>query len=239
MSTVATRLPPQKPGLERVPPLESGDRLSREEFERRYEAMPENVRAELIEGIVYVSSPARFDYHAKPQLGIISWLGHYIAGTPGVEGGCAGTVRLDDINEPQPDGFLLILPRRGGQAGISDDNYVVGAPDFIAEVSASTASYDLHSKKEAYRRNQVREYLAWRVFDQALDWFALQGGNYEVLPPGADGIYRSRVFPGLWLDPQALLGGDLKRLIEILELGLASPEHAGFAERLAGSSSSS
>jgi Uma2 family endonuclease len=215
-----------------MPPLENGDRLTRDEFERRYEAMPNLRKAELIEGVVYVPSPVRYKYHGRQHHHLQTWLGVYEAGTPGVEGGNNSTVRLDLKNAPQPDGVLFIQPEHGGQVQIDADGYIQGAPDLVAEVTASTASYDLHDKLEAYRRNGVREYLVCRVFDRQLDWFVLREGRYEPLAPAPDGSLRSTVFPGLWLDPAALLRGDLAALLALVQQGLASPEHAEFVARL-------
>jgi Uma2 family endonuclease len=155
----------------------------------------------------------------------------YRAGTPGVEGGDNSTLRLDLDNEPQPDAFLRILPAFGGQSRNSG-KYVAGAPELIAEVAASSVSYDLHDKLRAYRRNEVREYVVWRVWDRAIDWFVLRDDRYERLAPDAAGQYRSEIFPGLWLDPAALLHGNLAQVIAVLQQGLASPEHAEFVSRL-------
>jgi Uma2 family endonuclease len=229
--------PPAKPaeppdGPEIIPPLENGDRLTRDEFERRYEAMPHLKKAELIEGEVYVGSPVRFRRHSKPHVQISGWLGVYMAGTPGVEAGDNGSIRLDLDNESQPDAFLLIEPERGGQAQISEDDYVVGAPELVVEVSSSSVSYDLGKKRKVYRRNGVREYVVWRVRDRQIDWFVLRGGRFKPLAPAADGTLRSTVFPGLWLDPAALLRGDLATVLAVLQRGLNSPEHAEFAARL-------
>ncbi len=215
-----------------IPPLEPGDRLTREEFERRYEAMPGLKKAELIEGVVYMPSPTRLNRHGRPHAQIVGWLVAYEAGTPGVFVADNATNKLDPPNEPQPDALLLIDPARGGQSHISSDDYVEDAPELIAEIAASTASYDLGTKLEVYRRNGVREYLVWRVRDRAIDWFVLRGGQYEQLAPGPDGIVRSEVFPGLWLDPQALVRGDLARVLAIVAQGVASPEHAAFVARL-------
>ena len=132
----------------RIPPLESGDRLSRHEFERRYTAMPHIKKAELIEGIVYVASPLRFRSHGQPHGDLIVWLGNYKVSTRGVELGDNVTVRLDLDNEPQPD-VVLLIDELGGQARISEDDYVEGAPELVAEVAASSASNDLHDKKRA------------------------------------------------------------------------------------------
>ena len=136
---------------------------------------------------------------------------------------------------PQPDVLLMIDPARGGQARISDDDYVEGAPELVVEVASSSVSFDLHAKLNVYRRNNVREYVTWRVLDRAIDWLVLRAGRYEPLPPRRPRRYlRSEAFPGLWLDPAALLRGDLAAALDALRLGLASPDHAAFAERLRG-----
>ena len=215
-----------------IPPLEPGDQLTRDEFERRYEAMPHLKKAELIEGVVYMPSAVRHRRHGRPHCNLIGWLYDYWKKTPGVEGGDNSSVRLDLVNEPQPDALLLIDPACGGQARISADDYIEAAPELVAEVAASSASYDLHTKLEAYRRNGVREYIVWRTLDQAIDWFILRGERYEPLAAGPDGVLRSEVFPGLWLDPTALIRGDQERLTMVLQEGLATSQHADFVARL-------
>jgi Uma2 family endonuclease len=217
---------------ESAPPLQNGDRLTREEFERRYDATPHLEKAELIDGVVYVTPPVTFLDHGGPHFDLISWLGLYRLTTPGVRGGDNSTLRLDLSSEPQPDAFLLVLPSHGGRVRIDDDGYIVGGPELVAEVAASSASYDLHDKLRAYLRNAVQEYLVWRVFDRAVDWFVLNAGHYEPLPRSDAGLYQSQVLPGLWLDPAALVGGDLARVAHVAQQGLASPEHAAFVARL-------
>ncbi|MGF1672440.1 MAG: Uma2 family endonuclease [Rivularia sp. (in: cyanobacteria)] len=209
-----------------IPPLESGDKLTRAEFERRYHAMPNLKKAELIEGVVYLASPSRFRSHGKPHASIMTWLGTYEAATPGVEVGDNSTVRLDADNEPQPDALLRI--ENGGQSRITEDDYVQGAPELIVEIAASSASYDLHEKLKVYRRNQVQEYLVWRVYDSAFDWFKLQEGEYIQLEADSQGIIRSQVFPGLWLDKSALLSGNLAQVLLVLQQGLSTAEHQNF-----------
>jgi Uma2 family endonuclease len=216
-----------------IPPLEPGDRLNREEFERRYRAMPKLKKAELIEGVVYMPSPARFQRHSGPHAAVVGWLYVYSVATSGVQVADNGTVRLDPENEPQPDAFLFIEPQCGGRVRISDDDYIEEAPELVVEVTSSSVSYDLGPKLEAYRRNGVREYVVWRVLDREIDWFVLTDGQYRRLVPGADGIYRSTVFPGLWLDRHALLESNHARVAECVQLGLQSQEHASFVERLA------
>lgn len=215
-----------------LPPLESGDRLTRAEFERRYEAMPNLKKAELIEGVVYVPSPTRFRRHGRPHGHILTWLGVYEAATPGVEVGSESTSRLDLDNEPQPDGLLIITPECGGQVRISPDDYIEGAPELVAEIAASSVSIDLNAKLNVYRRNGVREYVVWRVLESAVDWFVLRAGQFESQSPANDGLLRSEVFPGLWLDPAALVSGDLARVLAVVQQGLATPEHTAFVARL-------
>ncbi len=215
-----------------VPPLRAGDRLSREEFERRYQAMPPETRAELLEGEVFMPSPVRYQRHSKPHLLLTTWLGNYLAATPGVEGASDSTVRLDVSNEPQPDLVLFIAPDRGGQVRISADDYIEFAPELVVEVSASSTDRDLSIKFEVYCRNEVREYLVVRTEDRQVDWFAWKDGKYEPLTPSAEGRIGSDIFPGLWLDVAALFRGDLPAMLALLQQGLASPEHAAFVARL-------
>lgn len=223
---------PDEMAKPKIPPLENGDRLSRVEFERRYDAMPNLKKAELIEGIVYMPSPVRLSQHGEPHSYLMGWLVVYISATPGVRVGDNTTARLDLDNEPQPDGCLLIDPEYGGQARISEDDYIEGAPELALEVASSSVSYDLHAKRNVYRRNGVKEYIVWRVLDEAIDWFVLRDGQYERLAPGDDGILRSEVFPGLWLDPAALLRHDLATVLSTVQQGVASPEHAAFVNAL-------
>jgi Uma2 family endonuclease len=216
-----------------IPPLENGDRLNRYEFERRYNAMPNLKKAELIEGIVYMPAALRFKSHGQPHSWMIGWLVTYEAMTPGVAVGDAPTVRLDIDNEPQPDVVLLIMPEAGGQARLSDDDYIEGAPELVVEIAASSAAIDLHAKKQAYRRNGVKEYIVWQVLDQKINWFYLDKGEYLNLPVDTDGIIRSRIFPGLWLAVAQLLAGNLQRVLAVLQEGVQSPEHAAFVQKLA------
>lgn len=226
------KTPPQQKPLP-LPQLESGDRLNRYEFERRYNAMPHLKKAELIEGVVYVAAALRFRSHGQPHGRLITWLGVYESATPGIALGDNPTVRLDLDNEPQPDAVLLIEEQCGGQARLSEDDYVEGAPELVAEIAASSAAIDLGDKKRAYRRNGIKEYIVWQVFEQKLDWFYLQEGEYVPLPVDEHGVIRSRVFPGLWLAVEALLAGDMARVLMVLQEGLASPEQATFVQQLA------
>ena len=210
-----------------LPPLESGDRLTRPEFEPRYHAMPQVKKAELIEGLVYMASPPRAKAHGKPHAHVMTWLGTYEAATPNVESLDKATVRLDADNETQPDALLRI--EQGGQSIISDDDYdddyVEGGPELIVEIAASSASLDLGTKLQVYRRNQVQEYLFWRVYDNEFDWFELKDSQYVQLSADSQGILRSQIFPGLWLNRTALLDGDLATVLQVLQQGITSPDH--------------
>src|SRR3954454_17800443 len=98
-SKIVTPVPAHPPS---PPPLEPGDRLTRDEFERRYEAMPRVKKAELIEGVVYMPSPVRVNRHGKPHFHLVNWVGHSSAATPDTIGADNASARLDLDNEPQP-----------------------------------------------------------------------------------------------------------------------------------------
>lgn len=217
----------------KTPPLENGDRLTRLEFERRYDAMPRGTIAELIEGVVFMPSPVRVNSHGAPHSHIVGWLFNYCVATPGVLVADNVTLRLDMDNEPQPDAVLWLPEAAGGRARIGEDDYLEGAPELIVEVAGSSAAYDLHEKLNAYRRNGVTEYVVWRIYDRQIDWFTLDAERYARTSPDLDGILVSRTFPGLRLCVPALLGGDLARVVTELQIGLASEEHAAFVSRLA------
>jgi Uma2 family endonuclease len=206
-----------------IPLLENGDKLTRYEFERRYTAMPHQKKgsnkAELIEGIVYMASPLRFESHAQPHSSFVAWLSAYWVATPGTKLGIEPTVRLDLDNEPQPDA-VMFMPGRG--ANITEDDYLSGAPELVVEIAASTVSIDLHQKKQVYQRNGVREYIVWRTLQREIDWFSLENGAYIRLEPDENGIIKSQVFPGLWLAVEAMLSGEMKEVMAVLQSGLNS-----------------
>lgn len=216
-----------------LPPLENGDRLTRIEFERRYETMPHVKKAELIDGVVYMPSPVRI-LHAEPHADVMTWLGNYRVATPGVRLGDNPTVRLDIDNEPQPDAALRIDSDKGGKANASPDGYIEGPPELVVEIALSSAAYDLHDKKHVYRRNGVQEYLVWQVYDKRIDWWELRDELYTPLSADEHGIVRSRVFPGLWLHANALLQGDMAAVLAALQQGLQHDEHAAFQKKLTG-----
>jgi Uma2 family endonuclease len=212
--------------------LENGAHLSAHEVLRRFEAMPEVKKAELINGVVYMGSPVRLDRHGEPDNLIQGWLCIYCLATPGVKAATNSTTRLGPDDVPQPDGLLRILPECGGQTRLDAKGYLLGAPELAVEVAASSGSLDVREKLASYRRAGVREYLVWRTEDNALDWWVLEDDEYRPLAAGDDGVLRSRVFPGLWLNAEALLAGDGPRLMATLHKGLAGEEHAAFVTAL-------
>lgn len=226
-------MPSVNPAVIKLPPLENGDRLTRNEFEHRYHQMPQIKKAELIEGMVYMPSPVRFQSHGKPHAQVMTWLGVYVAATPGVDLADNATVRLDLDNEPQPDALLRLDSNLGGKSWISADDYIEGSPELIVEIAASSAAYDLHDKLRVYRRNGIQEYLVWQIYEQKLDWFSLQEGKYVALEPDSSGIIHSQVFPGLGLDVQALLDRNLAKVLSVLQGGIEAPEHQIFVEGIA------
>ncbi|MBI2948282.1 MAG: Uma2 family endonuclease [Verrucomicrobia bacterium] len=215
-----------------VPPLENGDRLSAHEFLRRYEAMPEVKKAELINGVVYMPSPVRLAEHAEPDNAIQWWLKHYSIHTPGTRAGSNATTRLGPDDVPQPDALLRIVPESGGQARVDAKGYLQGPPELVVEIAASSVSIDAGEKLRSYRRAGVLEYILWRTVDSAVDWWALEEDEYRPMTPDAAGLLRSRVFPGLWLDVRALLANDGARLQATLEAGLRDAAHEQFVRQL-------
>lgn len=217
----------------KLPPLENGDHLSRDEFRLRLDNMPDIMKAERLRGMVFMPPPVSATNHGVPHSRIMFWLGVYWSATPEVIVGDNSTLWMRSDDDAQPDAMLLILPEHGGQARFDGKGYVEGCPELIAEVAASSADYDLHLKRDVYRNNLVPEYLVWSVHDEEISWFGLRGVEYGRIDPGPDGIVRSEVFPGLWLDAAAMLRGDLATVLRVAQSGTSTPEHASFRKRLA------
>jgi len=215
-----------------LPPLVHGQHLDQPTFHERYEAMPPDTRAELVGGVVYMPSPMRLDHCDESRI-VAGWLDNYQRLTPGVAGGDGGTIKLAPKGEPQPDHHLRIPIELGGQCGVDAENYLTGAPELVVEIARSSRKFDLGRKKADYERTGVQEYLVVELDPYQIHWFIRRSGQFEDFPPGPDGIYRSQVFPGLWLDPDALLAMDRDRLYRVLRKGVRSPEHTAFATRMA------
>jgi len=214
-----------------IPPLEPGDHLDQKTFHERYEAMTEDVKAELIGGIVYMPAALR-RRHGRSSSLLIHWLYAYEDATPGVEVYDNATTIMGEESEPQPDVCLIIRPDCGGQMRFTDDDYLEGAPEFAAEVASSTEAYDLHSKKRDYELAGVKEYLVVALRQKKVFWFRHQEGRFVEQDVDANGHFRSNVFPGLRLDPNALLELNSQKLLAVLREGLATPEHAAFVKQL-------
>jgi Uma2 family endonuclease len=212
------------------PPLVAGQQLDQPTFHERYAAMPDATWAELVGGRVYMPSPVRND-HSEPDDDISYWYGHYKRATKGLRSGKNATVILGPFGETQPDGHLRIPQALGGQTRI-ERGYIVGAPELVVEIARTSRSYDLNEKKTEYAQAGVREYVVIELDPDRVHWFILRNGQFEELPVEADGIYRSEVFPGLWLDADALFAEGLDRVTEVLEQGLRTPAHAAFAAQL-------
>ncbi len=214
-----------------MPRLEAGDCLSQITFHERYEAMPSHFRAELIGGMVIVPSPLSSE-HGQYHALMVGWLTHYWGATPGVRAQDNATTILGDASEPQPDGALLIDREHGGRTALSDSGYTVGPPELIVEVASSSESIDLNAKRRDYEHAGVLEYVVVVIRQQAVRWFVLQNRAYQEMQADADGILKSRVFPGLWLRQDALCRLDVSQVMLTLNQGLATPEHATFVQQL-------
>jgi Uma2 family endonuclease len=214
-----------------APPLVEGQRLDQPTFHDRYEAMPPGTRAELIGGVVFMPSPLGPD-HGRAHVPALVWLSYYEEKTPGVEVLDNTSTALGPRSEPQPDIQLRVLPEYGGRTQ-TDRRFVRGVPELVVEVSHTTRYNDLGPKFDDYERAGVLEYVVRALEPDEVIWHVLQEGRLVAVPPDGDGLYRSRAFPGLWLDPQALLARDTRRLREVIDLGVAAPDHAAFVARLA------
>lgn len=243
MSTVTS---PNPPAADPVPRLRDGDRLSVPEFLRRYAADPVVLSAELIQGVVYINrkrelpngkgievTPISAEGHAEPDNAIQGLFCVYSAHTPGTRATSAATVLLPGASAAlEPDGTLRVLADRGGRARVGDDGWLHGVPELVAETSFTSGTRDFGPKYTAYETAGVPEYLVWRTAEREVHWLAHRAGAFVPLEPDAAGVVRSGAFPGLWLNVPALLAGDTAAVLATLQLGLASPEHAAFVERL-------
>ncbi|MEW6305581.1 MAG: Uma2 family endonuclease [Verrucomicrobiota bacterium] len=218
MSVVQKSGPPARRKIER---LENGDSLHAGEFLRRFEAMPQLKKAELVEGIVYMGSPVSA-VHSEADNLVQTWLGFYSSVTPGTKCHTNTTVRLDTDNVFQPDALLRLLPEKGGRTAVGEDGYLTGAPELVVEIAASSASIDLGAKRQVYRRAGVREYLIWQAADNRFDWWCLERDDYQPNPPDASGLITSRVFPGLVMDSAALLALDAAKVLAALQAAIAN-----------------
>lgn len=215
-----------------IPLLENGDCLTQAEFERRYRAMPQLKKAELIEGMVFMAAALRANSHGNPHALVIAWLGVYYAATPGTYLADNTTVRLDMDNEPQPDALLRIEPAAGGRSRITEDDYIQGAPELIVEIAASSAAYDMNVKLNAYRRNAVQDYIVWQMVENRILWFHLVEGQYERLEP-SQGLIESPTFPGLVLAVEAMQQRELATVLAQLQKSLGTAAHQAYIQRLA------
>jgi len=209
--------------------LQSGDHMTREEFHRIYEKMPEDFKAELVGGVVFVSPPLRVG-HSDHHVPLVTIFFAYEGNTPGVQSGDNAAVLLSKKSEVQPDVLMRIRPEFGGRSKTSQEDYFEGPPELIAEIAHSTQSIDLHAKRQDYARHGVLEYLVLSVKERQLKWFDLQAN--KELTADADGVCRVRTFPGLWINVEGLLRRDYHQLMATLKLGLETPEHAAFVRQL-------
>ena len=216
--------------IQTMPKLESGMRLTREEFLNRWDALPNVKYAELLDGVVYMPSPVS-NHHGTPNGLISTWIGLYRWQTPGTEMGMDLTYLMTNNSVPQPDVSLWIMPEHGGTTG-DDKGLMTGVLELAIEVSYSSLSQDLGKKLKLYENAGVQEYIVVGVAKQEIHWHRLIDGEFQRIEPNEDGLLQSVVFPGLWLDEEAFFNKDTTQLQTVLQAGLQSPEHVEFIERL-------
>lgn len=209
--------------------LYNGDCMTRTQFHLAYGRMPNDYRAELIGGIVFEPSPLAYS-HGKNHIKLAYLFETYSRATPGTEVADNVSVFLSEEDEVQPDLVLRTIQKCGGKSRLTDDDYVEGAPELVAEVANSSRAIDLHLKKERYAAAGVLEYIVLCLRPKRLHWFDLPGR--QMLKPDTDGIFRSVIFPGLWIHGDGLLKFDDEVTHAALQGGLQSPEHEKFVSRL-------
>ena len=213
-----------------VPPFQNGDTMDQKTFHALYEQTPDGFKAELIGGIVYMASPVSAN-HGIPHVNATMLLGNYAAETEGVVSLLDTTTILAEDCEPQPDVALVVDTDAGG-VRFSDKGYLIDPPHLVVEIANSSAAIDLHAKRRDYDVNGVREYIVVVVPSREVHWFGRGKSGFKVLKPDAAGVLKSKVFPGLWLLPDAVFDRRATRLLATLRQGLASPEHAKFVAKL-------
>ena len=212
------------------PELRHGDRMSQAEFHRIYAEMPEDFKAELIGGVVQVASPLKLP-HGTHHVKLTAVIAAFEGNSPGLQAADNTTLILAPDDEPQPDLFLRVLPEYGGQSYSTPNQYAQGAPELVAEIADSSRIIDANDKLPRYRLAGVIEYLLVDLHEQRVRWFDLRAG--DEIAADAQGVFHSRIFPGLWLHGPALFAGNYQLLMATVHQGLATPEHAAFVQHLA------
>ncbi|WDQ17909.1 Uma2 family endonuclease [Rhodopirellula sp. P2] len=202
-----------------VPQLNSGDVLSHDEYLRRYEAAPEKLKAERINGRVYLMNALRATTHGDPHSILNFWLSTYAMHAPNLVVSDNATVFLGSDHEPQPD--LCMRQQVGGSTHLNHEGYLVGPPELIVEIAGSSASYDFGEKREVYEAAGVGEYLIFETLEGRIEWWHHDGNQFIAAPRDAD-VFKGVTFPGLWLDGDAFRAGDRFRLTETLQRGIQS-----------------
>jgi Uma2 family endonuclease len=217
-----------------LPPLVEGQQLDQATFHALYEAMPERVKAELIGGIVRMASPVHNDHVRALRLVYVSldYFADRVLDGEALEAMSDVTTILSPRDEVQPDVQLRIRAEYGGMTR-DDPGYIAGTPELVVEVSGTSRNTDLGRKRDAYGQAGVSEYIVVDLENGEVIWHVLRDGQLIRVDPDADGFYRSVTFPGLWLDPAALLANDRRQFRRVIDRGVASPEHAAFLIRLA------
>jgi len=209
--------------------LENGDRRSQADFRHLRLSCHDGEDFELIWGEVFRTTPcvAR-DPDVLPLLAGV--FRPYRDATRGIALERHPTTILGVDTEVRPVLLLLYSSAAGGSSRYDEEGNVTGPPEMVVEVANSTRSLEMHAKLWAYRESGVREYLVLCVEEREIHWSHFP--SKRELKPDKAGVWKSRVFPGLWVDGPALFDEDAAKLVETVRLGLASPQHAAFVRRL-------
>ena len=193
--------------------------------------MPDSLKAELIEGTVYLMSPPVSNEHSEPHFDLIFWLGLYCFASVGVAGADNGILRSTWTMSRSLMHFfesslnLADSRARAPTTTLRDARTGCGNRREQCKLRPSRKTERLSPQ----RSSRIRCLACVRQGNRLVHFC---DGTYEHLEPGADGVLRSRVFPGLALDATAFLNGDMARVNTVMQESLKSPEHAAFVERL-------
>jgi Uma2 family endonuclease len=162
-----------------------------------YKRMPEGAPMQLIDG-EFIMSPAPRFFHQYVSAQLLTELKTFVmARNLGVVVAAPTDVYLSATDVYQPD--ILFVARENFDS-IRDDG-VHGAPDLVIEIlSASTAYYDEHRKKEIYLEKGVEEYWLVDPMVSSIEILRNKGSEFRSIFLGKEGRACSEVVQDFCVD---------------------------------------
>lgn len=153
------------------------------------------------------------------------WLCQYRRSTPCVESLGRVSIFLDPTTEIETTAAMWLTPG-------ADDRprwqRCEGVPELLVEVTATVHNKVFRRRLRVYEQSEIHELLVVTGDPRDTALYARENGRFARVSPADDGSYRSRVFPGLWLDPSALFSDEWNEMAACLDRGMATEEHAAF-----------